>query len=208
MDKSDYAAEDSTTRRNFLGKTGATFVGLALTSPLIAKEPQPAGDLPQPPGSDPTTEQMVRNLRRANKVAARALEQGHHPFGAILVAADNETVLLEQGNIDAVNHAESTLARLAAEQFTEEERWTMTLYTTAEPCVMCAGTQYWANIGRMVYGMSERQLLDMTGSSTENPTLDVPSRYVFSRGQKAIRVWGPIDEVVDEIAELHRSFWS
>ncbi len=131
-----------------------------------------------------------------------------HPFGAVLVGADHETVLLEQGNIDSVNHAESTLARRAAKEFTEAQRWAMTLYTTAEPCVMCAGTQYWANIGRLVYGMSERQLLDMTGNSSENPTLDVPSRYVFSKGQKNIRIWGPVNQVVDEIAELHKMFWS
>lgn len=207
--KDDESAENnSSTRRKFLEKTSATFAGLALTLPLTATASNTATGSPQPPGIDPTTEQMVRNLRRANQVAARAMEQGHHPFGAILVAADHETVLLEQGNIDAVNHAESTLARLAAAEFSEAERWTMTLYTTAEPCVMCAGTQYWANIGRLVYGMSERQLLDMTGNSSENPTLDVPSRYVFSKGQKNIRIWGPVNQVVDEIAELHKTFWS
>ena len=112
------------------------------------------------------------------------------------------------GKRDHGNHAESTLARRAAGQFTEAECWSMTLYTTAEPCVMCAGTQYWANIGRVVYGMSERQLQDLTGSSSENPTMDIPSRYVFAHGQKGIRVWGPIDEVVDEITQLHRTFWS
>ncbi|MFT6310477.1 MAG: tRNA(Arg) A34 adenosine deaminase TadA [Porticoccus sp.] len=207
MKSDDDCRADSPTRRHFLEQAAATVAGLALAVPVVAKASSQATGLPQPPGLDPTAAQMISNLRRANKVAAGALEQGHHPFGAILVAADHETVLLEQGNINAVNHAESTLARLASEQFSETELWTMTLYSTAEPCVMCAGTQYWANIGRLVYGMSERQLLDMTGSSSENPTLDVPSRYVFSHGQKAIRVWGPVEEVVDEIAQLHRTFW-
>ncbi len=207
MNNDDSAKHDSSTRRTFLGTTGAALAGLTLTLPIAAQASQPAPGLPPPPGTDPSTDQMVHNLRLANKVAAQAMEQGHHPFGAVLVGADHETVLLEQGNIDSVNHAESTLARRAAKEFTEAQRWTMTLYTTAEPCVMCAGTQYWANIGRVVYGMSERQLLDLTGNSSENPTLDVPSRYVFSRGQKGIKVWGPIDEVVDEIAELHRAFW-
>jgi tRNA(Arg) A34 adenosine deaminase TadA len=207
MKSDDSRGADSPTRRHFLERAGATVAGLALVVPLMAKESSQATNLPQPPGLDPTAAQMTSNLRRANKVAARALEQGHHPFGAILVAANNKTVLLEQGNIDAVNHAESTLARRASEQFSAAELWTMTLYSTAEPCVMCAGTQYWANIGRLVYGMSERQLLDLTGNSSDNPTLDVPSRYVFSRGQKAIRVWGPVEGVVDEIAQLHRTFW-
>jgi tRNA(Arg) A34 adenosine deaminase TadA len=158
-------------------------------------------------GNDPSPQQMLRHLRHANNVAKAAMDKGHHPFGAILVASDNETVVLEQGNIDSVAHAESTLAQRAAKQFTPDELWGMTLYSTAEPCVMCAGTQYWANIGRLVYGMSERQLLDLTGNHSENPTLDVPSRYVFAKGQKSIKVWGPIEAAVAEIAALHITFW-
>ncbi|TGD74906.1 nucleoside deaminase [Mangrovimicrobium sediminis] len=165
-------------------------------------------DLPPPPGNDPSQGQMLANLRRANAVAGRALEAGHHPFGAVLVAADHTSVLLEQGNLDVVNHAESTLARLAAEKFSAEELWGMTLYTTAEPCAMCAGTQYWANIGRLVYGISEARLLELTGSSDKNPTMDVPCRYIFEHSQKGIRVWGPFAEVEEEIVALHRDFWS
>ena len=67
--------------------------------------------------SQPTLEQVQRLLHRANAVAARALSLGRHPFGAILVAPDHETVLAEQGNVDVVNHAESVLARTAAQNF-------------------------------------------------------------------------------------------
>ena len=157
--------------------------------------------------SDPTPEQMQRHLRTANTIARRALEAGYHPFGALLVGADNESVLIEQGNLDAVNHAEALLARLAARVYTPEELWGCTLYTTVEPCCMCAGTQYWAHIGRLVYGMDERSLLALTGNHAENPTMDLPCREVFARGQKAIRVWGPVAEVQAEIAALHVAFW-
>lgn len=146
-------------------------------------------------------------LRRANEVARRAMADGHHPFGAILVAPDGHTVLLEQGNVDSVNHAESVLAREAAARFAPEFLWGCTLVTTVEPCAMCAGTQYWANIGRLVYGMSESRLLALTGNHSENPTLDLPCREVFDRGQKALQVIGPVPEVEDEIAQLHRGFW-
>lgn len=162
---------------------------------------------PSPSGDDPTQEQILKHLRHANDIARQTMEQGHHPFGAILVAPDNETVLMTQGNIDTVNHAESTLARQAAFKYSAEYLWGCTLYSTVEPCVMCAGTQYWANIGRLVYGMSERQLLDYTGDSAANPTMDVPSRYVFEHSQKAIKVWGPVEAMAQEIAELHRDFW-
>ena len=154
-----------------------------------------------------TLEQVVRQLRRANEVARRALTLGRHPFGALLVAPDGETVLAEQGNVDTVNHAESTLARTAATNFTPDYLAQCTLVTTVEPCAMCAGTQYWANIGRLVFGMTERRLLDLTGNHGENPTLDLPCRSVFAAGQKTIEVIGPVPEVEPEIAALHLDFW-
>lgn len=152
--------------------------------------------------------QMAAHLRRANEIARLAMASGHHPFGALLVDTDGQTVLLEQRNIDSVNHAEAVLAREAARQFAPARLWDCTLVTTVEPCAMCAGTQYWAHIGRLVYGMSERRLLEMTGNHAENPTLDLPCRDVFAHGQKAIEVTGPVVGVEAEIAALHRDFWN
>ena len=91
-----------------------------------------------------TDDQIARHLRRANDVALRAMQMGRHPFGALLVAPDGETVLAEQGNIDTVNHAESTLARHAAGTYPGVYLRDCTLVTTFEPCAMCAGTIYWA----------------------------------------------------------------
>jgi len=154
-----------------------------------------------------THDQMLRHLRAANTAADQAMKNGRHPFAALLVAADGESVLLAQGNVDRVGHAEATLARVAAHRYDAQMLWDCTLVTTVEPCAMCAGTQYWANIGRLVYGMSERRLLELTGNHPENPTLDLPCREVFARGQKAVQVFGPFAEVEDEIADLHREFW-
>jgi tRNA(Arg) A34 adenosine deaminase TadA len=155
----------------------------------------------------PTGEQLLRHLRHANTIASQAMDCGHHPFGAILVGPDHETVLLEQGNLGPVDHAEAVLARTADAQFPPEYLWDCTLYTTVEPCAMCAGTLYWANIGRLVFGMEERRLLAFTGSHPENPTLDLPCRSLFAHGQKAIAVTGPVPEVEAEIAALHEHFW-
>ncbi|MFL6549035.1 MAG: nucleoside deaminase [Povalibacter sp.] len=154
-----------------------------------------------------THDQLLRHLKRAHAIAESAAASGQHPFGALLVDADDESILLEQGNVDSVNHAESVLAREAARRFTPERLWKCTLVTTVEPCAMCAGTQYWANIGRLVYGMSERRLLELTGNHEENPTLDLPCREVFARGQKSVQVVGPVAELEDRIAAAHRSFW-
>ena len=155
-----------------------------------------------------TDEQTIRHLRHANAVARAAMEAGHHPFGALLVAPDGETVWLEQRNVDTVDHAEAVLARAAARLHSSAVLWDCTLVTTVEPCAMCAGTIYWAHIGRVVYGLSEASLLALTGAHAENPTLDLPCREVFARGQKAVRVTGPVAAVADEIAALHRGFWA
>lgn len=113
-------------------------------------------------------EAVITWLRQANQVAARARDAGHHPFGAVLIGPNGQ-VLGEQGNIDSVNHAESVLARDAAARFSPDILWQSTLVTTVEPCAMCAGTVYWAHIGRVVYGMTEARLLSLTGSHAETP---------------------------------------
>ena len=153
-------------------------------------------------------EQVIRHLRHANDVAKRAMAQGHHPFGAVLIAPDGETVLAEQGNVDTVNHAESVLARTAAQIYSADYLWQCTLVATFEPCAMCAATAYWANIGRIVYGAPEEKLLGLTGNHAENPTLNLPCRQVFASGQKAVEVIGPVPELEAELLEPHASFWS
>ena len=63
-------------------------------------------------------------LRKSFDVARRALENGTHPFGAILVGPDGE-VLLEQGNAympdhDMTGHAERVLMTRASTRYTPE----------------------------------------------------------------------------------------
>ena len=154
-----------------------------------------------------TPAQIESALRRANDVALRAMAMGRHPFGALLLAPDGDTVLAEQGNIDTVNHAESTLARTAAANYPGAYLAQCTLVTTFEPCAMCAATSYWANIGRVVYGAEESALLALTGDHPENPTLSLPCREVFARGQKEVEVIGPVPEVAEEMIATHRGFW-
>jgi tRNA(Arg) A34 adenosine deaminase TadA len=149
-------------------------------------------------------------LRRAFDVARRSLTNGNHPFGAILVGSDSK-VLLETENgympaHDGTAHAERLLATEACRSFSPEERGRATLYSSAEPCAMCAGAIYWAGIGRLVYGLSEHRLRDITGNHPENPTLDLPCRDVFARGQRPTEVVGPLLE--DEAAALHDGVWT
>ncbi len=102
-------------------------------------------------------------------------------------------------------HAERLLASAASVRFGPALLRSCTLYSSAEPCAMCAGAIYWAGIGRLVYGQSERGLLRQTGAHDENPTLDLPCRTVFAAGQRRVEVVGPLLEA--EAAALQAGFW-
>ena len=148
-------------------------------------------------------------LRRSFEVARRAITHGNHPFGAILVD-QNRKVLIETENgympsHDGTAHAERLLATQACTTLSPEVLKTATLYSSAEPCAMCAGAIYWAGIGRLVYGLSEHRLRDLTGNHPENPTLDLPCREVFKRGQRTTEVVGPLLE--DEATAPHAGVW-
>ena len=148
-------------------------------------------------------------LRRSFDVARRALTHGNHPFGAILVDR-NRNVLIETENgympdHDGTAHAERLLATQACTTLDADVLKGATLYSSAEPCAMCAGAIYWAGIGRLVYGLSEHRLRGVTGNHPENPTLDLPCREVFGSGQRATEVVGPLLE--DEAEALHAGVW-
>jgi tRNA(Arg) A34 adenosine deaminase TadA len=149
-------------------------------------------------------------LRRAFAVAQRAKGNGNHPFGAILVGPD-DTVLLETENAlmperDMTAHAERLLATAASRKYDAEFLAQCTMYSSAEPCAMCAGALYWAGVGRVVFGLSETRLKDMTGNHAENPTLSLPCRTVFAAGQRPTAVVGPLLE--DEAAAQHEGVWN
>jgi tRNA(Arg) A34 adenosine deaminase TadA len=148
-------------------------------------------------------------LRRAFDVARRAQEHGNHPFGAILVDPSGKVMIESENGFmpdrDMTGHAERLLATQASKQFGPKILAGCTLYTSAEPCAMCAGAIYWAGIGRVVYGMTEGALKTITGDHPENPTLDLPCRVVFAAGQRPVEVIGPLLE--DEAATLHDGVW-
>jgi tRNA(Arg) A34 adenosine deaminase TadA len=148
-------------------------------------------------------------LRQAFDVAESAFEHGNHPFGAILVSAEGEVLLeAENGYLpdgDMTAHAERLLATAASKTFEPDELADCTLYSSSEPCAMCAGAIYWAGIGRVVYGLSEARLRKIAGHNTEVPALNLSCRAVFGAGEREVEVVGPLLE--DEAAEQHEGVW-
>ena len=151
-------------------------------------------------------------LLRAVEVSKQAVLDGNHPFGALLVDSNGE-ILLEQGNSEVTTgactgHAETVLMSRSSQLYAKDFLASCTLYTTAEPCAMCAGAIYWSNVRRLVYGITEKQLLQETGDDPRNPTLSLDCRTVFSAGQRHIEVIGPIPDVAEAVLEPHRTYWN
>lgn len=147
-------------------------------------------------------------LRRAIALAQASRDAGRHPFGSLVVLDGRviaESQSLKSRDRDATGHSEMTALRAASALHPPEVLARATLYASTEPCAMCAGGTYWTGVGRLVYGFSERGLKALTGAHNWNPTLDLPCREVFARGQRPIEVIGP--HLEQEAARPHEGFW-
>ncbi|MGH3382536.1 MAG: nucleoside deaminase [Actinoallomurus sp.] len=101
-------------------------------------------------------------LRRAIALAAEAREAGDPPFGSLLAGPDG-TVLAEERNTtitgaDISAHPELKLAVWAARELDAATAATTTLYTSCQPCGMCAGAIERSGLGGVVFALSNAQL--------------------------------------------------
>ena len=126
------------------------------------------------------------HLRRAIALAAEARAGGNPPFGSLLVGPDG-AVLAEERNSsltdgDISAHPELKLARWAAASLDPATAAGTTMYTSCEPCGMCAGALARSGLGRVVFALSGDQLngLKTSGAFPEVPT-DGPHLYDDAR---------------------------
>ncbi len=106
-------------------------------------------------------------MERALEQAREAVEAGDNPYGAVLVYDD--TVIASERNTvvtgdDITAHPELKLARTAARQLSPDECAATTMYTSTEPCPMCASAISQAGIGRVVYSASASVVASVYGS--------------------------------------------
>jgi tRNA(Arg) A34 adenosine deaminase TadA len=101
-------------------------------------------------------------LRRAIALAAEARRNGNPPFGSLLAGPDG-AVLAEERNTsiadnDITAHPELKLARWAAQHLDPDTAAATTMYTSCQPCGMCAGAIARSGLGRIVFALSNEQL--------------------------------------------------
>ncbi len=142
-------------------------------------------------------------LRRAIEIALDARRHGNQPFGAHL-ELDGKVALTAENTVNSdrnpTRHAETNLVQKAIEALTEEQRAQATLYTSCEPCAMCAGAIYWAGIRKIVYALSSEQLARSAGE-----TGLAACKEVFKRIGEEIEVAGPF--LFEEAMKPHEGYW-
>lgn len=167
--------------------------------------------------SNKPTAQDLTFLRQAISLSEQAVANGERPFGAAIVNDRGELLseayAVTVADKDPTAHAEVTAIRRAARHFPLDELTRVTIYSSCEPCAMCAGAIYWAKIPRLVFGVSERRIRDLEAQFPDQRDVDVSvaaqrlnCREVLLSGGHAAEVTGPTLE--DEAFAVHKELWS
>ncbi len=148
-------------------------------------------------------------LRQAIDWSRTARERGNRPFGAVIVGADG-TVLAEaycntSETGDCTGHAETNAVRMVSPKVSREVLAQATLYSSGEPCVMCAGAIFWSNIRRVIFGIDAVSLRVFRGERQEQRDAELSCRDVFNASPHAIECTGPA--LLEESSEPHLGFW-
>jgi tRNA(Arg) A34 adenosine deaminase TadA len=138
-------------------------------------------------------------LRTTFELAEQSLALDDGPFAAVLVSPGGDPLLeslqTRTRTNDATAHAETTLCSLASRQFSRDFLTNCTLYSSTEPCPMCAGAIAWTGIGRVVFGVSQARSYNAYAGRLSARFREPPScKAVFDNLQPAIVVVGPLLE--------------
>lgn len=130
-------------------------------------------------------EKDEKYLRRAIELAEQAGKAGEYPFASLLVVGGK--IVAEEHHTgrrdrDVTAHPELKLARWAARELGREHTQEATMYTSCEPCQMCAAAIRYAGIGRVVYALSLQQLREISPQSPRRePQRDGPALFAEAR---------------------------
>jgi len=143
----------------------------------------------------PPTDLDERFMHQALRAAEEALSEGEIPVGAVLVCSPSEIFTaynLKECQNDPTAHAEILALRAGAQRL---GRWRLggTLYTTLEPCVMCAGALLQARIDRLVFGATDPKgggcgsVLDVLREPRFNHKIEVSGGLFADKSSKLLK---------------------
>lgn len=136
-------------------------------------------------------------MRAAIKEALKARQNGDYSIGSVIVQGN--TVIAKSPNMtrsanDPTQHAEFEVIRKALKILGQRFLEDCILYTTHEPCPMCATASVWVKLQGVVYGA---RLSDMTSHSLANKdnrwkwrTVQISAQEIFSKGHPKVELVG------------------
>ncbi len=165
---------------------------------------------PELPNEIELDERDGRYLRKAIVWSHAARRRGNRPFGAVVVSAAGEVLAEAYCNTaetgDVTGHAETNAVRALRDRgLPREELAGATIYSSGEPCVMCAGAIFWSGIGRVVFGIDAERLRMFRGEHADQRDAELSCRDVFRASPHAIECIGPA--LIDEAGAAHVGAW-
>ena len=118
-------------------------------------------------------------MNEAFKETKKALEKDEVPVGAVIVC-DNQIIARAHNYTETLNdvtaHAEMQAFTSASDFLGGKYLNECTLYVTLEPCIMCGGASYWAQIKKIVFGAAdEKRGFSMLSENILHPKTAVES---------------------------------
>ena len=129
-------------------------------------------------------------LRRAIVLAHQSRQQGGDPFGAVLVFDNrivHESTDRSVESSDPTFHAELSVISEYCRQQHQFRLKNFTLYTSCEPCLMCAGAIHWSGITQVVFSTSQQMLQQLSGGRRK-PTL----ASLLNAERQRVEIIGPL----------------
>ncbi|WP_327054148.1 nucleoside deaminase [Halomicrococcus gelatinilyticus] len=139
------------------------------------------------------------HLRRAFDLAREAAARGDEPFGSVLVR-DDTVVMTDSNRVvtedDIRRHPELHLAYRACRELDADERAETVMYTSTEPCPMCAGGMARAGFDRVVYSVGSDEIAEFTDNEPSVRSAEILAGVTD--------VVGPV--LNDEGRQIHEEF--
>jgi tRNA(Arg) A34 adenosine deaminase TadA len=157
------------------------------------------------------TDADAGHLRRAFALAGAARARGDRPFAAVIVAEDGTTLaegLSTQGTGGGGTLAHSEMNACQAVIAAGVPRDTLrraTIYSSGEPCSMCASAIFYTGIGRVVFGLSAAAILHLRNAQPHTAGLNLSCEAVLGTAAERVEVVGPCLEI--EGAVPHQGYW-
>lgn len=136
------------------------------------------------------------------RIALEEAKQGDAPFGAVLVK-DSQIIAKAYNTVrtdsDPSAHAEVNAIRRLTAAISHPSLEGYTLYTTGEPCPMCAAACVWAGVSEIVFGVSIADLMAAGVSQIE-----ISCQEIIAKGFRKIKVTGGV--LSDECLQLFQEW--